>query len=105
MIKVAILSKNRCGKVHTYNALKGYPCHIFVEPQEVDNYKTTYPDSIIVDIGQSNQGIVYVRNFINDYFKANNIAKVVVLDDDIKTFSYKKNPKRVHISDIQQMKT
>jgi len=54
----------------------------FIEPQELSSYNV--PNK--VSIGQDNQGIAYVRNFILDWAKENNHQWVIVCDDDVNSF-------------------
>lgn len=54
----------------------------FIEPQELDLYNV--PNK--VSIGQNDQGIGYVRNFMLDYAKQNNLDWVLICDDDVTGF-------------------
>jgi len=51
----------------------------FIEPQEISSYKV--PN--IVDIGENDKGISYVRNFILDWAVANGNDWIIVCDDDV----------------------
>lgn len=66
----------------------------FIEPAQYDDYDV--PNK--VNIQQNNQGISYVRNFILEYAKLNNIEWVIMCDDDVTEFGYAQNNKCI-ISD------
>lgn len=83
-MKIAIPSKAR-PDIITLDLLKSNEIYIFVEPQDLNDYKK-YKGRVkkIVNIEKNDQGIVYVRNFILDYFKQGD--EVMMLDDDIQGF-------------------
>ena len=78
-MKICIPSKGRASEMKTPLFFKPSEVLIFAEPQEVKRYKIFWPDYTIVDIKKSDQGIVYVRNFIIDYVKED---KILMIDDD-----------------------
>ena len=59
---------------------------VFVEPQEVELYRKAGHKNI-VDIGATDKGIGYVRNFMVNYAVENNIPWFWMCDDDIKEFT------------------
>ena len=83
-IKICIPSKNRPGS-KTYKIFQdlGYEVFMFLEPQDFDKYQV---DCKKINIGQDNQGISFVRNFILDYSKKNKFDWVCMCDDDISSF-------------------
>jgi hypothetical protein len=54
----------------------------FIEPQEIDKYNV--PNK--VSIQENNKGIGYVRNFMLEYARTNNLDWVLVCDDDVTAF-------------------
>jgi len=54
----------------------------FIEPQEIDKYNV--PNK--VSIQENNKGIGYVRNFMLEYARTNNLEWVLVCDDDVTAF-------------------
>jgi len=54
----------------------------FIEPQEMENYNVPNKVSIL----ENNKGIGYVRNFMLEYAKTNNLEWVLVCDDDVTAF-------------------
>ena len=65
-MEIAIPSKGRAKKVET---LTIFPeAILFVEPQDYNLYKESYPKNKIININKNDQGISYVRNFILNYF-------------------------------------
>lgn len=59
----------------------------FIEPQEINLY--TVPNKI--NIEQNNQGIGYVRNYMLNYARNNNIDWAIICDDDVDHFGVYKN--------------
>jgi hypothetical protein len=60
----------------------GIEVHHFIEPQEIDKYNV--PNK--VSIQGNNKGIGYVRNFMLEYARANNMEWILVCDDDVTAF-------------------
>lgn len=65
--------------------LDGANLYLFIEPQEVKEYKIAYPINII-DIGKNNMGLPFVRQYMLNYAIENNIDLYWNLDDDIKLY-------------------
>ena len=78
-----IPTKNRLN-TKTYKLFEqvGIKTFHFIEPQEINKYDV--PNK--VSIKKNNQGIGYVRNFMLNYARINNIDWVLVCDDDVKSF-------------------
>lgn len=99
-MKIAIPSKARAGNVTTHKLFNTNDIFFFVEPQDFNKYQKCYPGCKIIDIGENNQGISYVRNFILDYFN----EPILMLDDDIIRIDEKKpNGKMLKISNINNL--
>lgn len=60
----------------------GYEVFHFLEPQDYDRYQVKNK----VSIEKDNQGITYVRNFMLDWCKANDVKTCWFSDDDIQGF-------------------
>jgi hypothetical protein len=54
----------------------------FIEPQEIDKYNVPNKVSIL----ENNKGIGYVRNFMLQYARTNNLEWILVCDDDVISF-------------------
>lgn len=78
-----IPSKNR-PQTKTYKLFNdvGIQVYHFIEPQEYDNYNVPNKVSIL----ENNKGVSYVRNFMLDYAKQNNIDWFLMCDDDVTSF-------------------
>lgn len=92
-MKIAICTKGRPENQITlkliYKIFKPEEIFLFVEPQELEQYKKYQKISNIVSIGQNNKGLAFSRNFVTK-----NLSGVVfILDDDITGFQ--KRTKRV----------
>jgi len=74
-----IPSKNR-PQTKTYKLFQdvGIEVKHFIEPQEIELYNVPNKISIL----KNNQGIAYVRNFMLNYAKQNNIEWILMCDDD-----------------------
>jgi len=94
---IYILSRGRYDKSLTANCLMEYnvPYTIFVEPQEEKQYKNKFGSDAIHIIPDNDQGIAYVRNYINDYSMKQFDKKHWQLDDNIKSFRRRINNKNV----------
>lgn len=79
-MKICVPSKNRAGLVETHKVFNKADVIVFVEPQQYDDYVSAHPDLTFVNIGATDQGIGYVRNFILDYIGDQNF---IIADDDI----------------------
>lgn len=100
MYRIAIVSKGRAEN-KTQKLLDAYCIEydIFLEPNEIEKYKAKNKISIL----QNDMGIVYVRNFVLDFYAVEKKYKyIVMLDDDISQFGFvidkkciKQNPKDV----------
>ena len=84
---ITIPSKARAAKQLTVKLLDGcYPAdqiYVFVEPQDYEHYQTVLGIKVmLVNIGQNDRGVAYVRNYILDYMQDK--AKFIwMLDDDL----------------------
>ncbi len=59
---------------------------VFVEPQDYALYAEHYPEKMLVNIGENDKGIAYVRNFILEYAETSKTPHFIMADDDIKGF-------------------
>ena len=80
---VCIPSKGR-PSTKTYQLFEeaGYEVHHFIEPGEFDDYQV--PNKVC--IGEDNQGITYVRNFMLAWCKKHNVEWAWFCDDDVEGF-------------------
>jgi len=78
---VCIPSKGR-PETSTYKLFEdlGYEVYHFVEPQELEAYKEA-PN--VIDIGNDDKGVTYVRNFMLDWCKKKKIDWAWFCDDDV----------------------
>ncbi len=79
-----IPSKGR-PKTQTYKLFQSAGIEVlhFIEPSEIELYDVP---GTKVDIGENDQGIAYVRNFMLSYAKRNGHIHVIVCDDDVTSF-------------------
>ena len=90
-MKVAIASRNRVGKIYPLKWLPVQP-YLFVEPQNFEEYQQAHAqDAVIVNIGQNDQGLTFVRNFILEYFD----EPILMLDDDVNAIMQRERGKLV----------
>lgn len=86
-IKIFIPTKGRADKQKTYKILTSLNLKpvLVVEPQEEKLYgKYEY-----ILLPKNNQGIAYSRNYILEYSRKNNFDYIVMIDDDVNSFSEK----------------
>jgi len=90
-MKICIPSKERPNDIKTLKFLEKVPpkdIYIFVEPQDLKEYKKVNEQHNIIDIKKNDMGINFVRNFIINYmFKKEKQKYIWMLDDDIMGFS------------------
>jgi len=80
---VCIPSKGRPDtQTHKLFEEAGYEVYHFIEPQEMDAYKV--PNKICIN--ENDKGVTYVRNFMLDWCKQNNIDWAWFSDDDVNGF-------------------
>lgn len=84
---IFIASKGRAGKSNIIHelVLDGANLYLFIEPQEIEAYKSVYPTQI-VNIGQNDKGLPFVRQFMLNFALKNNIKLYWNLDDDVKLY-------------------
>jgi hypothetical protein len=63
----------------------GIQCFHFVEPQDFDAYSGK-PN--VINIGQNNSGVSFVRNYIFKWAKQNKFNWIIICDDDVTSFGY-----------------
>ena len=86
METILIPSKGRAGKsdlLLELNSNKEKNCFVFVEPQEYELYKKSYPEINIVALPQNNMGLSYSRNNIALFAESKPLNRYWLLDDDI----------------------
>lgn len=95
---VCIPSRGR-PKTKTYKLFEGNNVDVyhFVEPQEVELYESNEVPNVI-NIGATNRGISYVRNFILDFAKAKGTEWIMMCDDDVTRFDIYKNKKNYKLT-------
>lgn len=106
---IAIPSKGRSKTIfkHTLRwvARTGYDVKVFVEPQEIEEYRTNatvangeyyldLTDESFVDIGKNDAGLSHAKQFIKDYATKNGYALVFKMDDDVMRFNARGRNKR-----------
>jgi hypothetical protein len=98
MNQIVVASKGRPeGKTFELLRESGLEAIIFVEPQEVAEYRACNPEHIISALDKSGQGIAYVRQQILEFFRVTTHPWFWMLDDDISGFFVsdgKKNARR-----------
>ena len=86
-MKIAIPTKGRADNQETlrllYKAFHKDEIYLFVEPDEIDDYKRFGKAVTIVPTTEADRGISYARNAVIDYFD----EPVFILDDDITQIS------------------
>lgn len=77
----------------TYKLLQnsGFKVFHFIEPQEVKSYSVAN----VINIGENNRGISFVRNFMLEWARDNGHQFVVICDDDLNHFGVVKRKKSV----------
>ena len=65
----------------------GIKVYHFIEPQEIDKYQVPNKVSIL----ENDKGIAYVRNFMLNYARENNVDWILMCDDDIDHFGEYRN--------------
>lgn len=104
MLKIAIPSKDRAGEIETIKTFEekgiGKDCFkIYVEPQDIADYRVVYSDYEVVNIEENNRGEAYVRNFIlND-----NRDNILMLDDDIVSLQVRRHGKLFELENAVPM--
>jgi len=78
-----IPSKSRPG-TKTYKLFEdvGIKVYHFIEPQEIESYNV--PNKISIE--KNDQGIGYVRNYMLNFARVNNMDWVIICDDDVTSF-------------------
>lgn len=96
--KIFIPSRGRYENSPTLNmAVKdSAPVTVFVEPQEVDNYKKNYPQFEYVVLPESNKGITFVRNYMKEYAQNLGYENYWQIDDDITNLYYRTGKKLIN---------
>ena len=99
---IAVLSKGRAEKIikHTMRWLPrtGFDVRVFVEPQEYNQYlerlnhgdyenRTHFPPEHLINIGENDKGLSFVKGFIKQYALDNGYALVFKMDDDVLRFN------------------
>lgn len=65
---------------------EGIPYTLVVEPHEYDAYAQRFPAADVLRLPESDRGVWYVRQFILEYCRENNIDWYWQFDDNIKRF-------------------
>lgn len=88
-VLVLIPTKGRLNKQKTSKLLNdsGINHYLLLEPEEYE----TYPYNNKINIGLSNKGIAYVRNFAIEYSRSNGKDWLLMIDDDISSFGIVEN--------------
>jgi hypothetical protein len=83
-----IPSKSRPG-TKTYKLFEdvGIKVYHFIEPQEIESYNV--PNKISIE--KNDQGIGYVRNYMLNFARVNNMDWVIICDDDVDHFGVYRN--------------
>lgn len=90
---VYIISKGRAKSAIVWKELNPT---LVVESQEKEEYDCSFPSVPKVILTRSNQGIVYVRNFV----KSINSSWYWIIDDDVKSFGFAHDRKCIPASPI-----
>lgn len=101
-MNILIATRQRAGKVKLLSWLNDWHATdtiLFVEPNEIESYKLHYPSVKIINIGESDRGLSFVRNFIYQYAINHNISFFWMFDDDIKEFYYRLEKKMIKETD------
>ena len=89
-ILIAVPSKGRANKqeLNTFGWLKytKYDYKYFVEPQDYDSYKRFIPESKLINIGNDNRGLWFVKKFIKKYAFSKGYELIFKLDDDVQAW-------------------
>lgn len=70
---------------------------LFVEPEDIENYKRHYPKLPLVNIRASNQGLSFVRNFTYSWATQQGYRFYWMFDDDVKNFFHRSGTKMIKI--------
>lgn len=75
------------GSTLSWHCLLKHDYFVFVEPQEYEAYLAVVPADNLVQIPKKDQGLGYVKHYIQGWLKDKNYDLVFKLDDDIKAFA------------------
>jgi hypothetical protein len=78
-------------------AESGVPFILAVEKEDVANYRSKFPTAEILELPESNQGIVYSRNFCKADAKKKGVAYHWQIDDDIRKIAFSVNAKETNM--------
>jgi hypothetical protein len=87
LFPILIPSKGRpSGKTSPLLSSASIPHRIVVEPQDHAAYADANPSASLVTLPEDNRGLAYVRNFILDLARSENLGWFWMMDDDIDRF-------------------
>lgn len=70
-------------KTYTLFEKVGIKVYHFIEPQEIDSYNV--PNKVTIEL--NDKGVTYVRNFMLNFARKNQIDWVIICDDDVTSFA------------------
>lgn len=87
---IYVISKGRAKRCLTARELSAMkvPFYLVVEPQEVEDYRNSWPDAnlIVTPFSNLGQGSIPVRNYVWDLAEAKGVSRYWILDDNIEGF-------------------
>lgn len=88
---ICIVSKGRANICTTHKLFDDYNIlyYYMVEPQDYDKYVNVFDKKRVINIGENNKGIYYVRNFCIEWTKENGYEKHWQVDDDLRSLHYR----------------
>jgi hypothetical protein len=97
MINLFIPSKNRVGNSTLLRFLteNNFNAFVVVEPQDIEKYKTEYPNFTYLVLPINNGGITYVRNYIKEHTETIGLQNYWQLDDDITGLFFREDTKLI----------
>ncbi len=88
---ICIISKDRADICTTHKLLDydGITYFYFVEPQDYNKYVERFGKDKVINIGENDKGVYYVRNFCIEWSKKQGYEKHWQTDDDLKQLLFR----------------
>jgi len=86
-------------KTHEMFEASGFKVYHFIEPKDFDGYDVKNK----INIGADDQGITFVRNFMLDFARTNEIKHFIVCDDDVNKFGIVEGSRAVSLPNAEAL--
>jgi len=103
---ICIISKDRADTCKTRMLFDPYDIDYFVmvEPNDYESYVAKFGKSKVVNIGENNKGVYYVRNFCIEWSKEKGYDKHWQIDDDVNAIFFRPMNKATGIRERESIK-